>query len=436
MAGGTWETQNKVRPGVYINTISDTKPLGTVGERGIVTMAMPLSWGEAKKVIPLTVNDNLHQILGFTITDPQMMLINQALKRAKTLLLYRLNEGTKAAATSGSTTFTARYGGTRGNDITMVIQKNIDVLEKWDVRTLVSGEIIDSQTVSTLSEFKANDWVVCSGELNGTAGTRLAGGTDGAVTNQDHTDYLSAIEVYNFNVIALTSTEQALKSVYVTFAKRLREVEGRKIQLVLENYPQADHEGVISVKNGVVLTDGSRLTASQCVAWVSGASAGALVNQSLTYQAYDEAVDVYPKYTNTQIEAALKAGEFVFTQIKGRAVIEQDINTLTSFTPKKNKTFSKNRALRALDGLANDFKRIFEDYYMGKVDNNPDGRNLFKKECINQVNLYQGMNAIQDFNSQSDVVVTEGEESDGIYIELAAKPVDSIEKIYMKVRVK
>ncbi|MCR8645564.1 phage tail sheath family protein [Paenibacillus sp. N1-5-1-14] len=436
MAGGTWETQNKVRPGVYINAISEPKPLGAVGERGVVTMAVPLSWGEVKKVVSLTATDNFQQILGFNLTDPQLVLLNQALKRAQTVLLYRLNEGTKATVTSGSATFTARYSGTRGNDITMVVRKNMDQSDKWDVQTLVSGEVMDVQTVSNASDIKSNGWVVCSGELAATAGTPLVGGTDGTVTNQDHTDYLSAIEVHNFNVMALTSTDQTLKSVYVNFTKRLRDVEGRKIQLVLENYPQANHEGVISVKNGVILSNGTKLAAHECVAWVSGTTAGASVNQSLTYQVYDEAVDVSPKYTNAQIEAALRAGEFVFTQIKGRAVVEQDINTLTSYTPKKNKTFSKNRALRALDGLANDFKRIFEDYYIGKVDNNPDGRNLFKKECINQVELYQGMNAIQDFNSQTDVVVMEGEEIDGIYVELAAKPVDSIEKIYMKVRVK
>src|SRR5690606_10606048 len=105
------------------------------------------------------------------------------------------------------------------------------------------------------------------------------------------------------------------------------------------------------------------LTAAQAVAWVAGATAGAAANQSLTYQAYDGAVDVAPRYTNSQIIAALQNGEFVFIPLDGRAVVEQDINTLHTFTPEKGKAFSKNRVLRVLDGLANDYMRVFSQSY-------------------------------------------------------------------------
>ena len=74
----------------------------------------------------------------------------------------------------------------------------------------------------------------------------------------------------------------------------------------------ADYEGVINVKNGVILEDGTTLTAAQAVAWVTGASAAAEMNQSLTNTAYDGAVDAATKYTKSQYEAAVKAGEFVF----------------------------------------------------------------------------------------------------------------------------
>lgn len=45
MAGGVWLSQNKVRPGAYINFRQVAKPLLTVGDRGIATVALPLSWG-------------------------------------------------------------------------------------------------------------------------------------------------------------------------------------------------------------------------------------------------------------------------------------------------------------------------------------------------------------------------------------------------------
>lgn len=438
MAGGTWNTQNKVRPGVYINFVSEPKPLGTVGERGITALALSLPWGPEKQVIMVEAGADTMDVLGFEITSPALLLVRESLKQAKTLLLYRLNVGDKATATVGDLVATALYSGERGNDITVVVQANIDEPTKFDVKTLVSGIEVDIQTVAAISELTANDWVIWSGtgDLTATAGVNLAGGTDGAVTNADHTAFLAALELLDFNTVGLTVDDATLKPLYTAFVRRLREDEGKKVQAVVTNYPAADYEGVISVKNGVVLSDGTTLTEAQAVAWVAGATAGATVSQALTYSAYDDAVDVSPRYTNSQIEAALLAGEFVFTPSNGRAIVEQDINTLHSFTVTKTKDFRKNRVLRVLDGLANDYKRIFEAYYIGKMDNNPDGRNLIKGEFINQADLYQGINAIQNFDSQSDIAVVPGAEKDSVYAEQFIQPVDAVEKLYTKVRVR
>lgn len=438
MAAGTWVTQNKVRPGVYINFESVPKSLGTVGDRGIVTMALPLSWGEAKKIITIEAGEDPFNKLGYDITSSQLLLIREALKRAKTLLLYRLNIGTKATATIDNLTVTAKYGGVRGNDLSIVIQTNVDDPVKFDVKTLLNGKEMDVQTVATADELQDNNWVDFSGTgaLNVTAGVNLTGGADGEVTNQDHMDYLSAIEVQDFNTMALTSDDPTLKSLYVSFVKRMREDEGKKIQVVMPNYPDADYEGVISVKNGVILSDGTVIDATKAVAWVAGATAGAEMNESLTYMAYDDAVDVDIRYTNTQIIEALNNGEFIFTPSDGKAIVEQDINTLTSFTSTKGKQFRKNRVIRVLDGIAVDFKRIFESYYIGKVNNNEDGRNLFKNECINYLTTLQNIAAIQNFDSQTDITVQQGSESDSVVVELYVQPVDSVEKLYFTIKIR
>ena len=41
MAGGTWTTPNKVRPGVYTQISSQEQPIGRVGERGLRHWACP-----------------------------------------------------------------------------------------------------------------------------------------------------------------------------------------------------------------------------------------------------------------------------------------------------------------------------------------------------------------------------------------------------------
>src|SRR5690606_2328645 len=186
----------------------------------------------------------------------------------------------------------------------------------------------------------------------------------------------------------------------------------------------------------VVLEDGTILNNIQVTAWVAGATAGANVNESLTYAAYDGAVDVDERYTHTEIVQALKNGEFLFEYSDGRAIVEQDINSFTSFTPEKRQHFSKNRVIRVLDSIGNDLKRIFEQFYIGKVNNNVDGRNLFKNEIVNYMTVLENIGAIQNFDSQADVTVVQGNDVDSIYVELYVQPVDAIEKVYMQVIVR
>ncbi|RED64669.1 phage tail sheath family protein [Cohnella lupini] len=438
MAGGTWVTQNKVRPGVYINFEGDGQPLGKVGEKGVVALALSLSWGRSKQIMTIQSGETLTDKIGYDQSAPEALLIREALKRAKTLLLYRLNEGAKATATQGTITFTARYAGIRGNAISIIIEDNVDDNTKFDVKTLVSGEIVDIQTVLNVASLSDNGWVDFggTGTLSTSAGIPLTGGTDGAVLNQDYSDFLTAIEVHDFNTVVLSSADNTLKSLYGAFVKRLRQDEGRKVQAVLADYAIADHEGIISVKNGVVLSDGTILDAVKATAWVAGATAGAEMSESLTYQAYDDAVDADIRYTHTEIEAALKGGHFVFVQNRGRAIVELDINTFRDYSPTKGKAFSKNRVIRVMDGIANDFKSIFENFYIGKVDNNIDGRNLLKAECLSYLNILVNDGIIQNFNAQTDLQVLPGVETDSVYVELNIQPVDAIEKVYMKVKVK
>lgn len=438
MAGGTFVTQNKKRPGFYTNISSVPKPLGTLGDRGITALALTLPWGPSKQFIAVESGVDTFDTLGYDITDASLLLVKESLKRAKTLLLYRLNEGVKATATLTDLTVTAKYSGVRGNDVSIIIQTNIDDPTKFDVKTMVAGAEVGTQISENIAGLVSNDWVVFSGtgDLTVTAGLPLTGGTNGTVTNADHTAFLAALELQGFNTVGLTTDEAQLKAIYTAFVKRLREDEGKKVQAVVPNYPIADYEGVISVKNGVVLSDGTTLTNAQAVAWVAGATAAANVNEALTYNAYDDAVDVSPRYTNLQIIAALDAGEFVFTPSDGRAVVEQDINTLHSFTVKKGREFRKNRVIRVLDGIANDLKIIFEKFYIGKVDNNADGRNLLRSEAISHFTTLQNINALQNFDAQNDVSFIQGVESDAVYSEVFVQPVDSIEKIYMKVQVK
>lgn len=111
---------------MYVNVASNQGAIGKMGERGITALALALSWGEPGVIMKITPQDDVNKLLGVDLEHPTLLPVREALKRAGTLLLYRLNEGVKAAVTNNGLQVTAKYGGVRGNDLLIVIEKNIE----------------------------------------------------------------------------------------------------------------------------------------------------------------------------------------------------------------------------------------------------------------------------------------------------------------------
>lgn len=439
MAGGNWNPAvGKVRPGLYINFVAAALARIQSGERGTVTIPLVLPWGQPKTFLKIEEEGDVYARLGYDINDPEVLPVREAKKRARTVLVYRLNTGEKASVTVAPLTVTAKYGGARGNDITVKITTNVLDDTRKDVVTMVNGRVVDEQIAGTVAELVNNNWVDWSGtgNLENTAGATLTGGTNGTVINQDYTDYLGSTETQFFDVIGYPVDEPTLKTSFVTFIKRMRDEEGKKIVGVLPEYA-GDYEGIINVDNGVVLNDGTILSAKDAVAWVSGASAGASISESLTYSVYEGAVDANPRLTNSEIIAALKAGKFIFVNDGERVKVEQDINSLVTYSQEKNQRFSKNRVIRVLDAINNDLMRVFNKSYIGKIDNNADGQALLKAAMVEYFNLLQEASALTNFDPENDIFIdpatSVGEE---VYADIGVQAVDSMEKFFFRVGVK
>lgn len=246
---------------------------------------------------------------------------------------------------------------------------------------------------------------------------------------------LAAIKTMEFNTLCYPysgDTHNANKLTIANWIKAMRETEGVKIQAVLTDYV-GDSEGIIDVTQGVELSDGTILTPAQVTAWVAGATAGANINQSNTGKKYVGAIDVVPRMTKTEMEAAITAGKFIFKVDSAQNVIVvYDINSLTTVTVAKGKQFTKNRVIRTVDGINNDIATIFESNYIGKINNNADGRSLLRSTLIEYFKELQSLAAIQNFVAD-DVTVSAGTDSDAVVISCYIQPVDSVEKIYITV---
>ena len=553
MAGGTWIDQNKVRPGVYINYKSSPQALSTMGERGTVAIARQLSWGEVGKLIAIEDPSDCATKLGYSSTADEMLFIRQILlgsnrtNGAKKVLVWRLDcaGASKASALLGTETGAAkaeaRYVGTRGNDISIVVtavnnSENTPV--GYAIQTLLAGKVVESVTVgldATGNQIESNSYVVFSGgvikdgtyplrggndgnvnkdataasvtktkdmftttvtclqkgefgnrltaevvgtnelgysqcnvyldddltnpieSLNGITsnsdksgkyvrvqygGTyivkdkgRLTGGSDGTTPDASIYDtFFTALKTTAFDVLIYDGKDATLKSTFASFVKDQSNEEGKRCQCVLSEYV-ADNECIIScASQSVTLDTGAVLKPEQLTWWVGGASAGANVNESLTYSCYPGAVDIQPKLTRSEQEAQIEGGNFALISQFDKIQVLTDINSFTTFSVEKGKAFRKNRVVRTVFGLCNDIYKTFALYYIGAVHNDEEGRKALKAEILNLMLKYQGNRALQNV-VVDDVTVNKGVDSDAVVIEINCQPVDSIEKIYINITI-
>ena len=444
MAGGTWTTQNKVRPGVYIR-FTTNRALGlTVGERGVVTICEPMSWGPVGEVMTVANGDDMTPYTGYDITNEKNRFLREIFRGTNrtspptTLYLYRpaATSSAKATVTVGALTATAKYPGVRGNDITIVVTEDVDNEGSFFVSTVVDGEIQDQQSAETVADLVPNDWVDWSGTgaLTATVGAPLTSGADGTVAASAYSDYLEAIEPYKFDVIIYDGSDSTVQDSMVGFVNRLADENGQYTQLVAANLTAPDSRFVINVMSGVTLADGTELTPQQVTWWAGGATAGAQFNESLTYATYPTAVAVSPLLTNNQIISALQSGQFILVADFDEVHVEQDIDSLTTYTTDIGVVYKKNRIIRLCNTIANDIYQQFSQNYIGVVNNNDAGRARFKAAIVGYLYQIQDAEGIQNFDPE-DVEVLPGIDIDAIVVNVAFYAVDAVEKIYMTVSV-
>ena len=222
---GTWESQNKVIPGAYINIRTNTPLSITAGDRGTVVIAQELSKGTDASLYEITASE-MNYPEGATAADKK--LAELALLGAKTVLLYKLPATHKDEA----------------------ITAMLKTLKTVDFDVLVYPYAKSSTSSSTAQQTIA------------------------------------------------------------TWVKSMQDDEGKNVTAVLPNY-EADSEYTINSVQGVTLSDGSTLTVYEAAAWVGGITAGASVTKSNTAQKFIGAIDVTPRMTRSEQEAAIKAGKFL-----------------------------------------------------------------------------------------------------------------------------
>ena len=425
LGGGTFISQNKKLPGSYINFASAQNASSSIGERGIAAMAIEMDWGKDGEIIEVTsqnfAKDSL-KIFGYDYSNEKLKGLRDLFKNVKKAYFYRLNSGYKATTDIA----TAKCSGTRGNDIRIVVAKNIDDDTKYDVTTYLGTKEVDKQTVKEVSELVDNDYVTFSMEtLEVTAGKSLEGGTNGDVSGEAHQNFLDKLESYQVNAIGCTVKDESTSNLYVQYAKRLRDEQGIKFQVVLFNNA-ANYEGVVNVKNTTVEDE------SALVYWVTGVIAGCEINKSNTNKTYDGEYTINADYTQAQLETSIDNGEFVLHKVGDEIRVLVDINSLVDTTTEKGEEFKSNQTIRVLDQIASDVASVFNSKYLGKIANNEAGRTSLWSDIIALFKDYQTLQAIENFED-ADISVEIGNDKKSVTINTNVQVINAMEKLYMTV---
>lgn len=425
LGGGTFISQNKKLPGTYINFASAQSASSSIGERGTAAMAIEMDWGKDGEIIEVTsesfAKDSM-KIFGYDYSNEKLKGLRDLFKNIKKAYFYRLNSGNKATTDIA----TAKCSGTRGNDLRIVVAKNIDDDTKYDVSTYLGTKEVDKQTIKQVSELVDNDYVTFTMEtLEVTAGKALTGGTNGDVSGEAHQNFLDKLESYQVNAIGCTAKDQSTSNLYVQYAKRLRDEQGIKFQVVLYNNA-ANYEGVVNVKNTTAEDD------SALVYWVTGVIAGCEINKSNTNKTYDGEYTINADYTQAQLEASIDAGEFTLHKVGDEIRVLVDINSLVDTTSEKGEEFKSNQTIRVLDQIASDVASVFNSKYLGKIANNEAGRTSLWSDIVTLFKDYQTLQAIENFEDE-DISVEIGNDKKSVTINTSVQVINAMEKLYMTV---
>ena len=372
MAGGVFTAHNKIRPGAYINFKSVKKSIPKIGTRGVVTMPIPLTWGDTKKLIEITAKDfdnngkTLFEKTGLSATGEDSLVLRLALQNADKVLVYRDNEPEDgyfheeqdfgyAEYEDENVIIRAKYPGSLGNAIAVEIYRDSET-QNIKMATSIDKEEGFSSILSIEEDYgegntKPRDNPYITFELKDEdldiidllRAYELEDGDDGTVS-EGCSRYFRMLENYKWNVMFFNRTytydEEALE-----YIAQQRD-NGNKVQMVRVGMMNGDgdslefntnYEGVIATCQGIITKDGTTISAPIFGAYFAGMTAGADINQSNTYHVIPDAVEIigasaynYQKIrTHEEIEKALEYGWMVLSRRQdGAIVVEKDINTL------------------------------------------------------------------------------------------------------------
>ena len=365
-------------------------------------------------------------------------------------------------------TLTAKHPGTLGNTIQYQVGDNTIDNTKTDITlTFTSGSDFSygvesvkvtssvnhgvsgfiKNMVDTINTNPVMSRYVVASEVSGhnndlgdvVTATALSGGSNGdTLTSGDYTGALSKFDSELLEYFFIDSGSTTVLTLVDTWIEQQR-TRGKKITWVTGSLASTtiaeaitaaksyDSEGVIYVYPGATM-DGVAHSGRIAAARVAGVLAGLSLNQSITYSGLGAGVtDLSKRLSDSEVKQLLGNGVLPLVWDGVRVRVERGINTFTSYSATKNRTFSKIQTMRILDNINNVLTFSLADIVVGKILNDAQGRSTVLSMVSNF--LTQQVSA-RRINPGFSVSIDEFT-ADSIFVTVGLQPIDSIEYLYL-----
>lgn len=194
----------------------------------------------------------------------------------------------------------------------------------------------------------------------------------------DETEDFSAAQKYletiKWDYFAFPDIPDGKVDEFATWIKGLRDNVKKKVKAVLPNC-SADHEGIINSCNATNYDGTNTYTAKQYCARLAGMFAGTPLKISATYAQLPELLDC-DHLTKSELDTAVDAGKLILMNDGEKVKIVRGVNSLTTTTATKGKSFKKIKIVDIMDQIHEDITKTVNDNYIGKVPNDYDHKVL------------------------------------------------------------
>lgn len=413
------------RPGAYVNFSPTATTTVPAAAGAIAAVFITHDWGPGEAVTRCTSFADFQAKFGSSDDTAGYRAVRQAFTGeglpgrggASEVLVWRAlgvsaAKATKALQnTSAATglTLTAKYEGSRGNDLNVSVQDNAQDSSNFDL-ILKDGTVEverytfpDASITALAAEInESSDWVTATANVGATAlatvtDSAFASGDDGtSLLAADYTAAFSALEVYRFGVFAAENlTDSSIRTSLVSWVNSLN-ASGKRIMAVIGgasgetvttantrsaavNSPYVINIGVGSVTDATLGAGETSvsLSTAELAPRIAGILCSRGENQSITF-ARLAGLSITSGATEAQILTAFDGGTVVLSRDSHSIApvrIEKGLTTYTSDTAQVPYLIYRNpKFVRTMQGIDQELTQWAEENVIGLLPINDTTR--------------------------------------------------------------